>query len=642
MADAPTCGDSFDHQVVDDITSNEKRGMMNTISSLVDDGRFEDIEALFTVGKNDKELSDITWDLVPLLCTFLTESYQNDKPDTIKSCELVFDYLCKVSKPKELILVLLEQANAFSDDVKFKVLLIPIQKSLMSLNVKRSHSIAMALDTLYAHIQTLPLPQEESQNLEGRERALLHMDPAVRRICNILTALLDFIVPFVNIATSSTENYEEHFKERTDIVNLLLKILNQPLVHLDLSYLIDEVLPMRLIGSHGPAKEIGLQNNKAKAKSEARVIAEKIAELFAQLRPDYIKLVDRAEQHNARREAHLKEIRSYVDEDAPELEDPDDHGVEEEIPPSGLACLVYLTLGEQIGMKNFPCVYTPQHLLEFSLPIVCAFLEKPITFQVEKGLKLMTTSFTRIPCGSLSADLMGLEPLVTSIKYLIKVVIHCPSKETRQYAVKIFPLIHSKFEDKGKYLYLQYLLNKADHPGLVGYTVNILKDQIDASLKQETPCAFFVGTHLEKLLKYVFVLPEGATSDLLEESDRVLGALNLLRYLVLRDNPKQNFTGIWDVVDSIDKNYCNPLRTGVNMSRAHYKLEMNQTKAGKYVPKLGEPEMEVTIGNDTMPNLTKDQQLHVLQRAMFTFDMIDSVLARVADLIYQQKKQLVA
>ena len=84
-----------------------------------------------------------------------------------------------------------------SDDVKFKVLLVPIQKSLMSLNVKRSHSLAMALETLYAHVRTLPLPEVESQNLEGRERAVLHMDSAAWRICSVLMALVDFIVPFV-------------------------------------------------------------------------------------------------------------------------------------------------------------------------------------------------------------------------------------------------------------------------------------------------------------------------------------------------------------------------------------------------------------------------------------------------------------
>ena len=639
MAQASSCGEGIDHQMVSDVICVETPGLMDTVLAMVDDGRFQDLEALLKEGKNDRELCDITWDLVPLLCTFLTDSNQNDKPDTIKSCEIVFDYLCQVSRPKELILVLLEQANAFSDDVKFKILLVPMQKSLLLLNVKRSHSIAMALETLYAHIRTLPLPQAETQNLEGRERTVLHMDPAVRRICSVLTALVDFITPFVKAATN-TQNYEEHSKERNDIINMLIKILNQPLVHLDLSYFADDV-QQKPNAKNGPTKDTGTQKKKAKSKSEARVLTEEVAELFEQLHPDYLKLVDLAEQQNARREAQLREIRSRIDEDAPELEDTDDYGVEEEMPPNGIACLVYLTLGEQMAMQRFPCVYTPQHLLEFSLPFVCSFLEKPVAFQVEKGLKLLTTAFTRIPCSSLHSELMGLDSLATSIKYLIKAVIHCPSKEARKYAIRIFPLIHSKFDIKGKYLYLQYLLNKADHPGLLGYAINILKDQIDTTLKQETPSAFFVGTHLEKLLNYVFVLPEGATSDLLEESDRVLGALNLLRYLILRDNPKQNVTGIWNFIDNIDENYCNPLRTGVNMSRAHYQLEMDQTKAGKYLLKPGDPEMEITLGSDTMPNLTKDQQLHVLQRALYTFDMIDSVLGRVAELLDQQKKQSV-
>ena len=93
--------------------SDEATTLMNKLSSLVDSGMYDQIEVLLENGEHDKELRDVTWDLVPLLCTFLTESNQNDKPDTIKSCEVVFDRLCKVSKPKELILVLLEQANAF-------------------------------------------------------------------------------------------------------------------------------------------------------------------------------------------------------------------------------------------------------------------------------------------------------------------------------------------------------------------------------------------------------------------------------------------------------------------------------------------------------------------------------------------------
>ena len=534
MAEAASAA-SGENLMAGDGPSDEATSLMNKVSSLVDSGMYDQIEVLLENGEYDKELRDITWDLVPLLCTFLTETNQNDKPDTIKSCEVVLDRLSKVSKPKELILVLLEQANAFADDVKFKVLLVPIQKSLMSLSVKRSHSVAMALETLYAHVQSLPLPQVESQGLEGRERAVLHMDPAARRICSVLTALVDFIVPFVTVATSDAENYEEHLKERTDITNMLLKILNHPLVYLDLCHETGDNTDSRSTQrmSNGPLKD-EQKVKKLKPKSEARVVAEKIAGLFEQLQPDYLKLVDLAEQHNARRESHLKEIKRHVDEDAAELNDPDDYGVEEEIPPGGIACLVYLTLGESLGMNKFPCVYIPQHILEFTLPFVSTFLEKPITFQIEKGLKLMKASFTAVPDGRLSGDLMSLEPLVNSIIYLIKVVVHCPSKGTRQSALTIFALVLSKFDDKGRYLYLRYLLNKADHPGLHGYTTNMLKDQIDTNLKLKNPNPYFVGTNLEKLLNYVFVLPEGATSDLLEESDSVLGALNLLRYLILR------------------------------------------------------------------------------------------------------------
>ena len=99
---------------------------------------------------------------------------------------------------------------------------------------------------------------------------------------------------------------------------MLVKILNHPLVHLDLSHETVDTTDSRKTQhmSNGPLKDKP-KFKKLNPKSEARVVAEKIAGLFEQLQPDYLKLVDLAEQHNARRESHLKEIKSHVeDEDA--------------------------------------------------------------------------------------------------------------------------------------------------------------------------------------------------------------------------------------------------------------------------------------------------------------------------------------
>lgn len=40
-------------------------------------------------------------------------------------------------------------------------------------------------------------------------------------------------------------------------------------------------------------------------------------------------------------------------------------------------------------------------------------------------------------------------------------------------------------------------------------------------------------------------------------------------------------TGIWSELCTIEENYLKPLRTGLNMSRAHYEAELKSTKEKK-------------------------------------------------------------
>lgn len=84
-------------------------------------------------------------------------------------------------------------------------------------------------------------------------------------------------------------------------------------------------------------------------------------------------------------------------------------------------------------------------------------------------------------------------------------------------------------------------------------------------------------------------------------------SLNLLRYLVIRDKVTENQvsftavardavfsdlpgscsrfgplqTGIWTELYKIEDTFIKPLRVGVNMSRAHYKMELHSTQETK-------------------------------------------------------------
>lgn len=154
---------------------------------------------------------------------------------------------------------------------------------------------------------------------------------------------------------------------------------------------------------------------------------------------------------------------------------------------------------------------------------------------------------------------------------------------------------------------------------------------------------WFEGPHLLPLLRKVLTLPDGPETDLLQYLDRlakcrperfsfggyrgnlavtglpsrcrIMESLNLLRYLVIRDKVTENQvnfiavapptpphpdlrlhlppslfpllllgysqTGIWTELYKIEDTFLKPLRVGVNMSRAHYKMELHKTVESK-------------------------------------------------------------
>ncbi|EMP36614.1 Glomulin [Chelonia mydas] len=144
---------------------------------------------------------------------------------------------------------------------------------------------------------------------------------------------------------------------------------------------------------------------------------------------------------------------------------------------------------------------------------------------------------------------------------------------------------------------------------------------------------WFTGPQLVSLLDLVLLLPEGAETDLLQNSDRIMASLNLLRYLVIKDNEYDNQTGIWTELNKIEQNFLKPLHTGLNMSKAHYEAEIKSKKGNRRESHNSKAVCSVTVGGEKMPNMTTEMQLQVLHSALFTFDLIESVLARVEELI---------
>ncbi|KAM6218272.1 glomulin isoform 2-T2 [Rhynchocyon petersi] len=114
---------------------------------------------------------------------------------------------------------------------------------------------------------------------------------------------------------------------------------------------------------------------------------------------------------------------------------------------------------------------------------------------------------------------------------------------------------------------------------------------------------------------------------------RIMASLNLLRYLIIKDNENDNQTGLWPELAKIENNFLKPLHTGLNMSKAHYEAEIKNSQENSQEVQKSKDTCSVTLCGDEIPNMPPEMQLKVLHSALFTFDLIESVLARVEELI---------
>ena len=631
-----------DNKTVNDVVNNEgashnshdeliaSEGIASAIPVLVQAKRETELKLLLNDAKNVCELKKHSWDIVPVLCT-LINAEQN--PVVLYLCDITLEKLVSLGNPKELLLELLSQTDAFIDEVKLNALLIPIQQCILQLPKKRGHSLALTLETIYIHVERMDLPNvEDVSKLEGKELILLHSSERVIRSIDMCEVMMNFLKPFVDdleVKGKVEKSRSKHDKDILECIVFLLKILSKPLVHFDLN-----------VYNHGVFNKMEEQHSTHNTNhfyySDIRMTGERAVKIISSLQNNYIALFKRIELRNFRinrqkeksKKKHADDLRDC------DLDDLSDIVVEEFVPELGLACLAYLTFGEGVAMNNFPQVYVPQYHLEMNLYHVQLLLKSTELFVQQKGTLLMLGVLHTIEANTLSARCLDSGRLVPVIDLIVDLVIRSQAKELQQSTLSIIPALLKVFVFKARIRLLSYIINTFQHPGLSGYAISLLKDQIHFCLQSHEHD--FSSKSILPLLQVIFV-PQKVERDLLDHGDTILGALNLLRYLIMRDVETENITGIWQIIGHIQKHYLDILRRSLDMSRAHYQLDLSKMLADSNSNINPTEPMAIHVGSEpiAMPNM--EEKIQILRNALNRFDLIDSLLGRVNDLIAQKK-----
>ena len=195
-------------------------------------------------------------------------------------------------------------------------------------------------------------------------------------------------------------------------------------------------------------------------------------------------------------------------------------------------------------------------------------------FRQEKALFLCKNLLSRLCLQSIPSEALEMEGQSILCAELYQIIIYHGLKSVRKLAYEVYNQYFDVFGHKPKSLTLlvKFALEKANHSGLIGHAIGKLKNGILAHI--QNPPEKLSGIHLQSLVKRFCVLKNGAETDLLEVSDEVMASLNFLIFVLQRD--KTNAFGLLDIVPQIENDFLKPLNAGLSMSRAHYKLKLEE------------------------------------------------------------------
>ncbi|XP_016379071.1 glomulin, FKBP associated protein a [Sinocyclocheilus rhinocerous] len=556
----------------------------------IEQGNSAQVLSILVDEKNKSIVRCMGWNLLGPLVQILLKKEDRNLPH----CHAILSHLLEVCSPKELLVGLLEQveeADTGSIAETVTLLLKPLQTVLLRLGMKKASSVGMALSTLLSQVARLPVPVTKEQEEDD-----------VFGLCHCCTALLQFVKPFVEEIKEVVKDNNRISKDnelRVELLKFCMKSLSKPLLEVHLKD------PDTLLKS--PLRDFA---------TEILIILSSIGESL----PDLL----------SRNVLKRREVPGFLEEEV-------------RYPKESLACLSHLLFVDHIAVDIFPAVLSPIFVLQCNMEYIELLLSRTEESRLQKGLELYEKSLMRVEDNSLPVDLLELKTFFSVPQNLVKVMTLCPDQTLRTKGLKVFQLSIDKFNTEAKYKFFKGMLKTSHHAGVEGYIIKNIKNQIDFSLKQCNGNDWFLGKHLLPLLRLVLCLPQGPETDLLQNLDRIMESLNLLRYMLIRDKEWENETGIWTELYKIEDNYLKPLRTGLNMSKAHYEAELKSAKENKKISSKDSKASvcTVTVDNEKLHNMTPEMQIQVLQSAVFTFDLIEGVLARIEEIIETKERPVV-
>ncbi|XP_039984748.1 glomulin-like [Xiphias gladius] len=522
-----------------------------------------------------------------LMAPLVNEVVKKEK--SLDYCQAAITHLTRTCRPEELLHSLLEliediDPSAISETI---VALVPhFQTVLLRLDERKAACVGLVLSALQRQVSRLPVPYTQQQE-EADEYGL----------CRCCAALAEFTKSSAEEVKRKDGNYinaAEDEELRTELLKFCMMSLREPLLEAELNR--DRKSSLLLF-----ATEIMVT---------LPAIQQSLSELlfFSSLKKST--LMDSRQSKESR------------------------------------ACLAYLLFVQLITIDSFPTVFSPVFVLQCNMEYINQLLCSQKESHLLKGLALCAKSLESVQDHSLPVSLLELKSFYTVPQNLRQILTDCPMQHLRESGLQVFQLFINKLDTEAKHTFFRCMLKASNHAGVESYIVKNIKNQVEFSMQPGNANKWFLGEEFLSLLGLVLHLPQGAETDLLSSMDRVMESLNLLRYLLIRDKELWSNTDVWEGLGRIKDKYLKMLRVCISISRAYYSAELKalredqklKAKETRDAARSNRLVRSITVKHEKVSNMSPEVQHQVLQSALVTFDLMESLTVRIEEITEERLK----
>lgn len=590
------------------------------LDTLLVNKKSQDALQLIENAENETNVIDNCSELINTVVNYLTDQNLAQNFELHNACEKILIKIATLGNESDVVFGLLEIIDSTETDNTVVSVLKALQALLLKQPYQNSRALEWILNSIQQYATELPLSIQLRNRLDDEEEQLLEEEDEVKRIVSFYIFMIKFYEPILERIIENEPASISHFRnngltQRNILACFIIQLFGVPFAYLDLS---------------DPTSNAKSEKGVTLTNVYTRQCVTSLVQHLTKLIVNPLQLIVYG---------HRRALWPYV---FSESDDPEKYSgmpldiflLDAKVSLTSLAVMFYAIFVENLFEERKPKIYRGVYLLEMGLYFATDLLSGTEETLHTKGIRLAAKLLQNLHDEQLEDDTLDLDIHKKFATKLIEVLDSTQVRRNSQLGVDLLQKYIAKFKTiNAKYFHIQHLLenttNNKIRSLLVTIYKNLVADQLnaaDANLQPEVS-VFCRGEKLKwLLLNRICIMPRGVETDILQHNDLIMAALNMLRFIAIRD--KKNATQIWDYMNEIEEKFLKILRTSLDCTRAHYKLEEKRIQEKKTGI-----ECEVKIAGSEYMDMSEENQLRMLAIGRNTFDLIDNVLCHLIECI---------